>query len=461
MINKLLHSELSSLRENCKQLIKSLDAFCGKFKNEICREEINNNIKILEKILRQLELHLTLDDTSITSINFYELFQTQFSLGRYKKEVEYYIQNGYGKSPELVTDEETLKKEFTIDHCMKSMSLVPINLASNAMKYMLSGQQAKVVLFKTARRNMITVSNLGPKNKNENMDNLTEEGVRGDNSFSMAGMGLGLSQVKSVIGFHKPILDTSFNIKQDTETKLVVDGVEYADFSVTISFLRTLQEQTKDISTNDFFDSIPIIIIHNMADIVANLFSMARRLLRLPFRYDADLKDDFTSTITRFELNVEQMQETIKLCLYIHNKYSTINMLGNVCAINIGDFFKKEMELLYKHKYMHKSIEMPQISGKSYEIEIYSVIYPIIYGLCNFILSKATSESKIDIEIDKNNITIFSEDIEFKEILYDGKLYKEPEMEPIDHIRSRMYFDVLKDCNIDLTKDETKLTINF
>lgn len=458
-IEQTLHNELLVLYQECKQLIYNLENSFP-FKNQYCKERIEENTMILKQICSQLEIHLKIDDVTITSVDFYSNFQAQFNLNRYQKSVEYYIQEGYGNNPELVTDSEKLKQEFTINNCMNSMHLVPINLASNAMKYMLSGQQAKVVLLKTPRRNIITVTNLGPKNSETNLENLTKEGYRGDNSSKMAGMGLGLSQIKAIIGLHKTLLDASIDISQDNKNIVMVDGKEYTTFSVTISYLRSVPEQSISPSTTEFFNRIPLIIAHNMVDIIANLFSVVDKLPRLPFKNDDErFKRDFLMMIGRFQLTVEKMQETIKLCLYIRNNYSTQNIMGNICPIEIGCFFKKEIEQLYIHRYSH--VERPVVRGTSQIIDTFSAVYPVIYGLCDLILSHSSKVTELDIDIDNSNISITSNNINFEELLYDGYLNEEPELEKDTNIKSCMYIDILEECNIKLEKNQNQLIINY
>lgn len=463
-IDVTLHNELSSLYNECIKLIDELEKNYAQ--RLISWDYINSNnnertniIELLKQITSQLEIHLKLDDTTITTVDFYTNFQMQFETGRYKKGVDYYIQEGYGGTESLVTDPETLRREFSINNCMNSMNLVPINLASNAMKYMLGDQHVKVVLLKTHRRNIITITNLGPKNQEDNLEKLTEEGYRGNNSSNMAGMGLGLAQIKSIIGLHKTLLDASIDLAQGKDTLAVIGDKEYTSFSVTITYLRSSEEQANTPAMTEFKNRIPLIIAHNMVDILANLFVVTDRLPKLRLKeYDKVIKNNYDKIINKFQLDLEKMQETIKLCLYVRNQYQTTNLLGNICPIAIATFFKREIEHLIIHKYSH--IPKPIIRGGSRNISTYSAIYPALYGICGLILENSDRDTELDIEIDNTGITITSDSIDFCTILYYGDL-KDSEHEQIQHIRSCMCIDILEDSGINVEINNNELKLNY
>lgn len=464
-IDVTLHNELSSLYNECIKLIDELEKNYAQ--RLISWDYINSNnnertniIELLKQITDQLEIHLKLDDTTITSVDFYTNFQMLFETGRYKKGVEYYIQEGYGGTETMVTDPEILRREFSINNCMNSMNLVPINLASNAMKYMLGDQHVKVALLKTPVRNIITITNLGPRNQEDNLEKLTEEGYRGHNSSNMAGMGLGLAQIKSIIGLHKTLLDASIDIAQGKDILAVIGDKEYTSFSVTITYLRSSAERINTPAMTEFKNRIPLIIAHNMVDILANLFVVTDRLPRLRFKEnDKSVKNGYDRIINKFQLDLEKMQETIKMCLYVRNQYQTTNLLGNICSIAIGTFFKREIKHLVTHKFPH--IPQPIISGDSRNISTYSATYPALYGLCELILENSNDDTELEVEIDNACITITSYSLDFCTIFFDGEL-GEPEHEHTQRIRSCMCIEILEDSgiNVEINKNELKLDYN-
>lgn len=471
--DQILYKELKRLYEECTGLIDKLN---DQYKTHLCNNNFeyiikysngqNEKIDLLELLMiinSQIKLHLDLNETHITSVNFYTQFQSQFDLGSYNKGVEYFIQDGYEGVQRRVTDVDSLKREFSINNCMISMGLVPINLASNAKKYMPSDTKVNVVLLKTTKRNIITITNLAPKNEDKNLDKLTEEGYRGDNSSEMAGMGLGLSQIKSIVEMHQSLIDSTIDIAQSNKIEAIVDGIEYTWFSVTITYLRDISNQEVNHSLDGFISRLPLVIAHNMVDIIANLFVVADKLPRLWFHDKNDpIKKNYIKSIQRFKLAIERMQECIKLYLYIRNNYSTQYLQGNKCHIAIGQFFKEELNNLITHQYSHKSINLDIIDGSSSKlVETYSAVYPMLYGLCDLFLSKSPKDTDFHVEMDDTGITLSSDNFDFKRLIYNDLILKDPNEEDISRIRSHMYFQVLRECNMDLEIDNNTLNISL
>ena len=453
MITKILHNELRRLEEKCKIFVEQLEKNY-QFTSSNYKANVDKAISVIQQIRDQLSLHLQLDDNTITTVDFYSGLQSLFELGRYQKGTEYYIQDGIGKKPVQVTDVDVLKREFMVENCLKCMKLVPMQIASNALKYMPAGQNMKVVLMKTPVRNYIRVSNIGPKYDEEKKDSLTQEGIRGSNS-KMAGMGLGLAQVEHIIGLHNSLLDTSYSISQDNNMSVVIDGTEYTTFSIMISYRTNVSESDIEMSFNSFFEQIPLIILHNMVDVVANLISVTDRLNHIKYRNDKD----FHLFVNQFKLDISHMQEAMKYSLYIYNGYSTNNMLGNLCEINIGDYFSDTFKLLCKCKY--KNVDVRSM-GHTRTVTTYSGLFPCIYGLCNFLLKNVKGEeTDIDIDADDDYVEITCDSLDFDELLYDGELEEEPEMEFEARIKSRMYRDVFEMCNALIETDNNKLIINI
>ncbi len=467
-IDSILHKELQVLHDECEKFIKELKTtYAPKLRTMLYykaeTEEKTDILLLLEKINSQLKLHLNLDDKTLYDIDFYTPFKTQFSLSRYNKKVEFYIQEGFGTNPQLVTDEDTLKNEFTIKNCMKSMEIVPFNLASNAMKYMPSNQTATIVLIKTSRRNIIKITNLGPKNREKNLDKLKEEGYRGDNSSKMAGMGLGLAMIESIVGLHENILDASIDIEQDNKNVIKLGDEEYVPFSVTITYLSTQPNKVIIDSLEEFVKRIPLMIAHNMVDILANLFAVVDRLPRLHFKvFDKEVKTRYDSLINKFRLNIEKMQKTIKMNLYIRNSYSAEEILGNVCPIAIQSFFKSEITNMHSFCYNYKPKPKIKYGAGFYDknSDVFSAVYPAIYSLCELILKKADNDSALEILIDNDGIVINS-DVEFSDVIYDSELDGNYRLESEDKIQSCMCIDILNSCNIFLIIDNNSLTIDL
>lgn len=320
-IESTLHDELSSLYNECCELIFELEYNYARKLTSFDyinpeNGEKTNILELLKQIAFQLKIHLKLDDTTITTIDFYSIFQAQFDMGRYQKGVEYYIQDGYAGTETLVTDPEKLRQEFEIYDCMDSMNLVPIIIASNARKYMPNGLHVKVVLLKTSIRNIITIAYLSPKDIEDNLKELTEEGYRSIYSSDLACMDHRLAQIKQIIRLHKNLIDANIDMVQKGSV-VKIGEVEYSKFCVTITYLRSVFEQTIEPSIEKFAKRIHLIIAHNMVDILANLYFIVDRLSELRFKVpDKDGKHRYDSIITKFRLGVKKMDATIKLYRY-------------------------------------------------------------------------------------------------------------------------------------------------
>ena len=95
------------------------------------------------------------------------------------------------------------------------------NLINNMYKYALSGTRAYIDIIKTGGRVQISFKNISKNRLNISADELMERFVRGDNSRSLEGNGLGLSIAKSLT----ELMDGSF--------ELMIDGDL---FKVTLDF---------------------------------------------------------------------------------------------------------------------------------------------------------------------------------------------------------------------------------
>lgn len=471
--DQILYEELKRLYEECTGLIDELNnqykshlinnMFIYSIKDKDGNSEAIDLLELLQEISSQLELHLKLNDTQITSVDFYTPFQSQFDLKSYNKGVEYFIQDGFENAPKRITDIDTLKHEFLIKNCMISMGLVPINLASNAKKYMPEDTKVNVVLLKTSKRNIITITNLAPKNDEKNLDKLIEEGYRGHNSSEMTGMGLGLSQIKNIVEMHQTLIDSTIDIAQSDKIEATVNDINYTWFSVTITYLRDVSNQEVNHSHDDFINRLPLIIAHNMVDIIANLFVVTDKLPKLWFKDRTDpIKSAYKKQIQKFKLTIERMQECIKLYLYIRNNYSTKYLQGNKCSIAIGKFFKEELNNLMMHQYCNKSIVLDTTDDSSSKlVETYSAVYPMLYGLCDLILSKSTKGTDFHVEIDDFGVTMSSDNFNFEKSIYSGTTLQTPDNEDLSRIRSHMYIQVLRECNVNLEIDNNTLNIDF
>ena len=107
------------------------------------------------------------------------------------------------------------------------------NLFSNARKYSLPGTRVYVDVYKENNYGVFSIKNISKEKLNINPDELTERFVRGDNSRTTDGSGLGLSIAQSFAELQNGI----FNISIDGDM-----------FKATIKLL--LNNEPKEIKTD-------------------------------------------------------------------------------------------------------------------------------------------------------------------------------------------------------------------
>lgn len=108
----------------------------------------------------------------------------------------------------------------------KIFELLPFMLFENALKYTPENHDIICVFF---RDHTIEIRNLGPKPTENNINVLFEKGKRSDAVSKIEGSGLGLYLSKLICEKHEIIISLSTG-----ENIQLIDGVEYADFIVTL-----------------------------------------------------------------------------------------------------------------------------------------------------------------------------------------------------------------------------------
>ena len=452
-IIELIHQGMQTLNEKCHSFEKSIS---NESINSVRYQEFYNlGITIIHQCCAQLEVHLGLDDVSLTNVNFYKEFRTPFLTGSYYKGVDFFVKeirdNVEGEEV-LLTDEEQLNREFTIHNCMSCMQLVPQQLAGNAKKYSISGQNVKVLLEKDLDydTNTIYVSNIGPHCTNSEINTIVEEGVsgnevRGANARDVAGMGIGLSEVKDIINLHEAILDTSFDISTNNKVVTVINEKEYSIFTTVISYLTKPKAAVRIPFSKKFSARIPIILLHNSVDIIANLIEATKVLKRIRYRGN----EGFVSTVEQFQIEINKFQDLTKLCLFIRNNYKTDNLLGNVCSINIGNKIKDLVANICRNDYPDLLGDTIHIEGESLTIDVYSSIFPCLYGFFDYLLCQVSPLAAFDVIIDDYSVEIKCDDIKFKEIINAGKreTFRDDDY---DNMRLKMYYSIFERNGFDM-----------
>lgn len=454
---------IEMLHRGMKKLLADCDAYEQKvltvnLTNPRFREFRDLGLDIIRQCKSQLIIHMNLEDTQLVDINFYQAFKTLFMNGSYRKGVEFYIKeiiNDEEGDTIFVEDEETLNKEFTIHYCMPCMYLVPHQLASNAKKYSLSCQNVEILLVKDTQysTNTIYVSNVGPHCTDDEINRLVEDGVsgsdvRGKNAKDVAGMGIGLSEIKEIIGLHETILDTSFDISTDNKIIATVEDMDYSIFTTIFSYSTNPSPLSRVQFPKTFKNRIPIILLHNSVDIIATLIEATKSIKKIRFKGN----DSLVRMTQMFLIEIEKFQDLTKLCLYVRNHFSVDNLLGNICNINISDNLKTLVKYICLNDYPalieNSTVE---IYGQTGTYEFYSCLYPCLYGFLDNILYQIDPQSKFVIEIDEGQFTMTCEDIDFRDIIVRDVPDDWREDGDYELVRRKMYYDLFLANEIDIT----------
>lgn len=452
LIKEVLLDSMKVFDDKCFDFIEKINQF--DFLSTGYRNIVDEYCKKMNNYSEQIGVHMNLEKTDVVSINFYDVFNSFFNSGAYQKEVEYYLQQGFGKDVELVTDEEVLRREFVFPYCFHSMMLVPLNIASNARKYMLSGGKVTVTLTNDESYKYITIVNMGPLT--ENAEDIGEF-KRGENSSYMSGMGLGLSQVKSVVMMHKSLLDASFSAKS-AKTTTDVNGLPYSEYITTLSYNTIIQDAKLQVLADEFKKRIPLIILHNMGEIVANILSATKKLFKI--HYKGDLK--WRRFITYQIANINYMQDVMKTCLYSLNGFSTDYLLGNKCDVDIAQAIKDCMYVFTHCEYQLKELEV-DIQGTLNPIESYSALYSIIWGACDLICKSIQSQShlEVNLEQEKKEIIFLSEDADFTKYFSVNEKLRLETKEDLPSVRIQLYKDLLKELSADVRITKTSIVVAY
>lgn len=451
-IIEMIHIGMKRILEKCEEYEKTLSSF--NFSSLAYQKYKNTGLTIIEECKSQLEIHMNLENTTLGEHNFYKVFKSLFENGSYNKGVDFYIKeiiDDVEGEKRLIEDEKLLNKEFTINYCMPCMDLVPHQLASNAKKYCMSYQNVEILLVKDVQynTNTIYVSNIGPHCTDEEINKLVEEGVsgnsiRGNNAKDVAGMGIGLSEVKEIIKLHEDILETSFDISTDNKIIATIEDKPYSIFTTIFSYSTKPSDTSRIKFPKSFREKIPMILLHNSVDIIATLIEATKRVNKIKYKGSDHLKD----VTNMFLIEIEKFQDLTKFCLYLRNNFSTDNLLGNFCNINLGDNIKSLVKYIclndYPNLVRNSTIE---IRGETDTYEFYSCLYPCLYGFFDNILYQLESEYKLLIEIDEDSFTLTCEDFDFRDIIVteiplNWIEEEKPEERDYESVRLKFYYDV-------------------
>ena len=463
-----LYKKCSDLKEYMKSLSVPLNELNSLYKK----------IGELDDCMSLIRVHQELKNTSLQEVDFYSKFKKHFYKDKANKDVRFVVIDGLENEEDDLNDaellkryvikensnvtekldkdvEEELKKQFTIKNCLPVMELVPIQFASNARKYMPPGTIVTVTLRKTAKRNFITVSNLGPRSEQDEMNKILEEGGRGKNTLTVRGMGLGLKQVKEILNMHRDWLDTTFGPPVQSENDFLYEKIHYSMFTVKFSYLNSENEQSINADyldwNKDFWnDDMPIVIVHNMFTVSYDLRNLCeKKLMSLRLSEDND-KEEWKLAVDELRMVIRRFDDTLRQCLYKvyleQNDDQLVDaIMGNECSVSLHKVVDRTFKSLLNTLYSNKNIDYdPQVNEALKSIDAHSCFYSFIYGILSLILDRAPKGSFFEITYDggrkDNQIIVKCEQCDFKSIFSENAS---------DLIRNRvhMYNDMLGEWN--------------
>ena len=389
------------LNEITNVLFKEMDLLvneCDSCKTHLSRLEVLPEAEIifqrrldeLSDFTNQIRIHQDLGKKELTSVDFYSGISAYFQRKGYEKVVKFTVQEGFDGEPNSRLEQEDLKHFFTINNCLPVMRIVPTQLASNARKYMPKGTELTVKLLVTSKKNFITMTNVGPKNENEELSNILTFGGRGSNTTHVNGMGMGLKQVRDIFNLHHEWLDTAFSVSSSDEGFLL-NCIPYSNFNVNISYSNGSSIVDRDAINSSFTDwvnDLPIILIHNMLDITTNLQTFCRdKLEKISV---ADKKAPWREPIFKLRVGINRMVDVLHQCLYATLELNEENMsyiMGNDCKVALHKTMQMTFLNLKNTIYKNKPIEYDFTSMQRLQnIDATSSIYPFFTGLLSLVL---------------------------------------------------------------------------
>lgn len=411
LVNKILFGKLQSFDDACHDFVRGLDSFT--FNSPRFKAIVEDYKRKMNNYSDQIFTHQKLDDTEIVTKNFFDTFNSFFDSAQFDKGVEYYIKNGLEADPVLVEDEATLRQEFVIPYCLNSIDLVTLNVASNARKYSPNSSKVMVTLTNEDTYKYIEIVNYGPKCDDSEIDALSGDFKRGQNADYIAGMGLGASQIRSIIHLHKKMIDAEYHFRS-SKNVVMMDGIPFSTFTTTISYNTVLQDDDLEGQIEEVKRRIPLIILHNMGGIVSNILFATNKLFSVRYRGDEEWRRYLSIQIS----NINDIQDTIRMCLYIECGFSTEYLLGNTCSVDVEKVLENTLNYLCERKYKNKNITL-KVKGGLYIVESYSALYSILYGLCDVICASLPKYSTLYLEMDeKSQNVIFScNSVDFQHVI--------------------------------------------
>lgn len=459
-ITKTLLDEISQLCDECKvcqNYLKELKTLPGE-------EHIRDRrIEELEDYISHIETHLKLNDRELVDVDFFSIIKPYFRRDSYEKKVIFIVQEGFDGEPNTKLTDDELKGFFTINNCLPLMRVVPEQLADNVRKYMPKGSKFTVELMVTPKKNFLTMTNIGPASKNEELLQILSKGGRGGNTSQVSGMGQGLRQVKSIIDLHQGWLDTSFSVSSSDKT-IILNDTPHSEFIVKMSYMNGNSAVDQDLIERNFSEwaqDLPVILIHNMKIIITNLQLFCKdKLEKIPV---ADKSVPWRKPIYRLKVRIIRLADVLNQCLYATDAMDDNDfqlVLGNDCKVNLQKAVEATLRNLKEKAYRDKGIVFDTANlQRLRNINATSGFYSFLMGLFSLVIDDVPAHSTLQLTNESDNmgssivIACDDDDHDFR------RTFCPEESDEVLYYRISMYQEMMDSWNgkIDINRNNIKL----
>ena len=400
MGNETILLEYRSLCDHCKLLLSKLSDFLP---------PTHRIVQELSLYVSNIEMHLSFTNIECVDVDMYDELTASFWKNTKGQSVKFYKQETFDSDKEIINDEASLRSLFKVSNCLPIFKNIPMQIASNAQKYMLNNTELSVTFLKTRDDIHILFSNVGPYCPEEDLEWVFENGYRGENTDVFIGLGVGLAIVKKIVELHSWLQMDCYVTSAD-QNIMCINGVEYSEFCFELVYAPIEKDKVDEISfKEDLLNMTQIVLVHNSYDIADKLIRVCRSLngFREGVKHFSDK--------LRLELNL--FLAKMRYCQFLIQKGNLSSLRGNKCDINI----KKEITDAINNlkKFYYPNLKQPNITGKLKIIESYSCMYSIISRLLFIIFSCYNEFNDIDVICEDDEVIIDGFDVNFKERMSD------------------------------------------
>lgn len=423
-------------------------------------------IKNIELYILLIDLHIQENEGVIGDVCFFDIlnsfFTNEVKLHK-EKRIEFFYQDGIDGIENPLDDEEEIRKLLTIHDCLPIMSVVPTQLADNAIKYMPRTSSLIVKVIQTNRRKTIKFTNYGPALSQEEInEKIQNPGCRGEYAqHNHIGMGMGLYEVKEIINKHSwldPNFYFSSNYDQnDNNTYTIIEGIPYALFTVSIQFANSTNNDLITAVDNNH-ESNHTIVLHDITQIKSKLYSQIleiRNNIRTnSWRTDCNRLQCFLDQVT-------ELLSIVELAISEDN-FDLKPIIGEPCEINLQQIITIKMKNFARFFYSNKNLQLSYSGIHNRPVRLSAGAYILLSGIINTLMM--TSPDNTTIEVDyyqsrwgKSFVSFKSEDIDFDNLF--NKDFAEKNNDSLLWNKLNLYDVIADNCNILIKPDKHKLEI--